>query len=115
MSAQSRRDALVERLRRASFDALDVHGVFLGSRLGLYSALATHGPLTAAELATSADVPEPHAREWLAQQAEAGILEAHGRRYTLPEGHDEALLGDASRGYAVPFLRFAVAVGRPLP
>ncbi|HVY25775.1 MAG TPA: class I SAM-dependent methyltransferase [Polyangiaceae bacterium] len=49
--------------------------VRLGHELGLYQALAEHGPLTSAELAGRASVLERYAREWLHQQRAAGYLE----------------------------------------
>jgi hypothetical protein len=60
-------------------------------------------------------------REWLEQQAASGILEvedagasAEARRYSLPPGHDEALLDQSSLNYIAPIAKLAVACSRPL-
>ena len=43
--------------------------VLLGEKLGLFKALAAHGPLNAAELADRTRTTERYVREWLAAQA----------------------------------------------
>src|SRR3954464_3315354 len=98
-STDERRDELVERLFGSAVGAVDLLCIYLGDRLGLYRALADAGPSTSAELASAAGVNERYAREWLEQQAMAGILEAVDpdasdaeRRYAVPPGHDEVLL-----------------------
>jgi ubiquinone/menaquinone biosynthesis C-methylase UbiE len=119
--AESRRDALVERLFASTLAAFDLYAVYVGDRLGLYRALGD-GELTAPELAAAAGVDERYAREWLEQQAVTGILDVDDpdaapaeRRYALPAGHDEALVDETSLAYAAPLARFVAAVGRPLP
>jgi SAM-dependent methyltransferase len=78
--------------------ALTTALVVIGDRLGLYRALAAHGPLTSRELAERTDTVERCVREWLAAQAAAGYLtyEAATGRYTLPAEHAVALTDDAS-------------------
>jgi len=119
--AEDRRDALVGRLFGAAVGAMELYGVYLGDRLGLYRALAERGALTPAELADAAGVHERYAREWLEQQAAGGILEvddvaaeAQSRRYSLPPGHDEALCDETSLNFIAPFGQLAVAVTRPI-
>jgi ubiquinone/menaquinone biosynthesis C-methylase UbiE len=119
--AEQRRDALVERLFEATLGAMDVLAVYLGDRLGLYRALGDRGALTSGELAEATGTHERYAREWLEQQATSGILEvenseaaAQERRYSLPPGHDEALLEETSLNYAAPFGKFMAAVSKPL-
>jgi SAM-dependent methyltransferase len=120
-TAEERRDALVGRLFEATVGAMDLFGVYLGDRLGLYRALAEAGPLTSSGLAEAAGVHERYAREWLEQQAATGILDVDDvaaepgeRRFSLPAGHDEALVEETSINYAAPFgMVFAGAV-RPL-
>ena len=65
-------DALAERLFDATLGTLELYGVFLGAELGLYRALDTHGPATAAELAERAGIAPRYALEWLEQQSVAG-------------------------------------------
>jgi SAM-dependent methyltransferase len=112
---ETRRDALVERLFSATLGAFDLYAVYVGDRLGLYRALASSGPLTAAELSETAGIDERYAREWLEQQAVTGVLTFSDGRFSLPPGHDEVLLDQSSLAYAAPFARFVAAVGRPLP
>jgi 2-polyprenyl-3-methyl-5-hydroxy-6-metoxy-1,4-benzoquinol methylase len=116
-----RRDALVERLFGATLGAMDVLAVYLGDRLGLYLALAERGGLTSGELAEATGTHERYAREWLEQQATSGILEVDDagageqeRRYSLPPGHDEALLDEKSLNYIAPVGKFLAACAKPL-
>ncbi|WP_344968522.1 class I SAM-dependent methyltransferase [Salinactinospora qingdaonensis] len=71
---------------------------YIGVRLGLYEDLAAHGRATPPELATRTGLDPRYVREWLEQQAVAGLLTvadpgagADERVYTLPEGHREVL------------------------
>jgi SAM-dependent methyltransferase len=120
-AGSERRDALVGRLFASTVGAFELLGVYVGSRLGLYEALASHGPLTSAELAEAAGIAERYAREWLELQAAAEIVDvddpsrtASERRYSLPAGHDEALTDMDSLNYAAPFGQFVVAALRPI-
>jgi SAM-dependent methyltransferase len=120
-SADVRRDELVERLFGSALGAMDLLCVYLGDRLGLYKALAHSGPSTSSELASEAGVNERYAREWLEQQAMAGILEAVDqsatdaeRRYALPTGHDEVLLDGDSLNHMAPIAQLLVACALPI-
>ena len=70
----AQRDALVGRLLAATIGALELLNVYVGDCLGLYRALADRGRLTSASLASATGISERYAREWLEQQAIAGIL-----------------------------------------
>src|SRR5215207_511460 len=120
-SADTRRDELVERLFGSALGAMDLLCVYLGDRLGMYRALADTGPSTSAELASVADVNERYAREWLEQQAMAGILVAVDpgasdaeRRYAMPAGHDEVLLDGGSLNHMAPMAQLVVACALPI-
>ena len=120
-TAEERRDALAGRLFEATLGAFDLLTVYLGDRLGLYTALKEHGACTSAELAAAAGIAERYAREWLEQQVMCGILEvddpdadALDRRYSLPPGHDEALLDETSLNYAASLAQAVVACVRPI-
>jgi SAM-dependent methyltransferase len=95
--------------------------VYLGVELGLYRALERHGALTPQELAEHAGIDPRYAREWLEQQAVAGLLEADGtddaerRRYRLhPE--DARVLDDPDDPlHAAPFAHLLAGIGGVLP
>ncbi len=117
-----RRDALAGRLFEAALGAFDLFTIHLGLDLGLYQSLRADGPATAAELAQRAGVDARYAREWLEQQAVTGILDVddvgadeEARRYSLPEGHAEALLDAESPAASQSMLRFLASGARVLP
>ena len=110
------------RLFEAALGAFDLLTIHLGLDLGLYDALRGGGPASAAELAQRAGIDERYAREWLEQQAVTGILEvddatadADARRYSLPQGHAEALLDKDSPAASQSMLRFVVSAAPVLP
>ena len=85
----------------ACLATVELANVELGVRLGLYEALAGAGPVTSAQLAESAGIAERYAREWLEQQATAGVVEVDDataepteRRFTLPNAHAHVLIDD---------------------
>jgi 2-polyprenyl-3-methyl-5-hydroxy-6-metoxy-1,4-benzoquinol methylase len=86
--------ALAERMRRNVTGALELYTIYLGDQLGLYRALADGKPVTSAELAGRTGTAERYIREWLEQQAAAGLLTVDDpaagppdRRFALPAGH----------------------------
>src|SRR5215207_2917197 len=91
-------EALTARLLQSTTQALELYGIYLGKELGLYAALRAQGPLTPSGLAQAAGIAPRYAREWLEQQAVAGLLqvecstgEADDRTYTLPPEHVNVL------------------------
>jgi SAM-dependent methyltransferase len=115
-----RRDALVQRLFEATLGAWDLFALYLGDQLGFYRALR-EGAATSSELAQRTGTNERYVREWLEQQASSGILEvedaeadAAQRRYSLPPGHDEALLDETSLNFITPMGKLVAASVRPL-
>jgi 2-polyprenyl-3-methyl-5-hydroxy-6-metoxy-1,4-benzoquinol methylase len=119
---EQRREALVERVFGSAIGLMELLSIYVGERLGLYRALAEGGAATAPELATATATNERYAREWLEQQAVAGILEVEderaepeARRFRLPEGHDEVLLERDSLYYSAPLAQQMVSITRPLP
>jgi 2-polyprenyl-3-methyl-5-hydroxy-6-metoxy-1,4-benzoquinol methylase len=88
---------------------MELANVELGVRLGLYEALAGVGPMTAAELAGRADIADRYAREWLEQQAVAGVVHVEDtaqppdrRRFELPNAHAHVLIDDDSEACMKP-------------
>ena len=73
-----RSDALVTRLFEANLATYDLATIYLGDRLGLYTALHESGPMTAAQLAAHTGTHERYIREWLEQQTVSGILRGGG-------------------------------------
>jgi 2-polyprenyl-3-methyl-5-hydroxy-6-metoxy-1,4-benzoquinol methylase len=122
-SPEQRRDALVQRIFGSSIGFMEILCIYIGDRLGFYRALADNAAgATASELADATGTHERYAREWLEQQAVAGILEVESahtepeeRCYLLPEGHDEVLLERDSLYFVAPFAQQMVSITRPLP
>lgn len=115
-------EAFASRLFNAGYEFLDLLTVYVGDRLGLYRALATHGPATPSELAGHAGIHPRYAREWLEQQAVTGILEVDDptgpeeqRRYALPSGHAAGLTDLDSPFSVAPLSRGMVACANALP
>jgi len=111
---------LDERLVAAATGALELFGIYLGERLGLYDALL-QGPATVAELSGTAGIAPRYAQEWLEQQAVAGFLTvddtaaaAGDRRYTLPEAHRGALADPVALDHVAPLARLVVGIGAAL-
>lgn len=114
-------EQFVERLFASASGAIDVYTVYVGDRLGFYDALADAAPLTASELAERTDTRERYVREWLEQQAVAGILAvddesapAEERRFSLPPGHAEPLTDPDSLAYVAPLAQAFVGAASPI-
>jgi 2-polyprenyl-3-methyl-5-hydroxy-6-metoxy-1,4-benzoquinol methylase len=93
----------------ACLATMELANVELGVRLGLYEALAGAGPVTAAQLAESAGIAERYAREWLEQQAVAGVVAVDDpaaataeRKFALPNAHAHVLIDDDSEACMKP-------------
>jgi 2-polyprenyl-3-methyl-5-hydroxy-6-metoxy-1,4-benzoquinol methylase len=73
----------------------------LGDRLGLFKALAAHGPATSVELAKASDITERYAREWLGGMASGGYLQYDPatRRFTLPPEHAPVLAHESGPAF----------------
>ncbi len=96
-------------------ETLSIH---IGSSLGLYAALRG-APATAAELAARTGIDQRYAREWLEQQATAGILDVDGEgddlRFRLPAAQAEVLTDRTSLGYSAPLADMFAAVALRVP
>jgi hypothetical protein len=115
------REAFAHRLVGDLMASMETLGVWLGLRLGLYNALDRAGASTAAELASTAGIDSRYAREWLEQQAVAGVLvttdagrDAGDRRYTLPRPHREVLLEEVSPYFVAPVTYALAGIARVL-
>ena len=125
-------DAFADRFLASWLGAIDMLAVHVGDRLGWYRALAESGPLTSTALAQATGTAERYAREWLEQQAAAGVLVAEdpgaapaldadpqdlgrARAYALPAAHAEVLTDASSLAYMAPMARFVGTIGSQLP
>jgi 2-polyprenyl-3-methyl-5-hydroxy-6-metoxy-1,4-benzoquinol methylase len=114
-------DVLAERVFGSLIATFELAAIHLGDRLGLYRALADATAATAGELATSTATDSRYVREWLEQQAAAGILACENpqaapdqRRFELPAAHYDALLNPESLTNITGLARFAIGVLSPL-
>src|ERR671910_1842904 len=121
-SPEQRRDALVERIFGSCIGFMEILSIYVGDRLGFYRALVGNSGASTSQLADATGTNERYAREWLEQQAVAGILAVEDagaapekRRYSIPAGHEEMLLDPESLAYVVPMARFAVSFTSALP
>lgn len=120
-SMPAQRDAFIERILESTRGTFFMLSVYLGVRLGLYEELADLGPVTSEDLASQTGTHERYVREWLEQQAVAGILEvddetaeAKRRCYVLPPAHAEVLTDTESLNYLAPLPRLLVGAVNPL-
>ncbi|MGE0823140.1 MAG: class I SAM-dependent methyltransferase [Candidatus Binatia bacterium] len=81
--------------------------IYIGDRVGLFTAMAGAGPLTSSELATRAGLQERYVREWLSGMAAAGIVEyeAATQRFTFPEEHAAVLADENSPSFLAGFFQ----------
>lgn len=114
---EERIEAFVERIFGQAVGAGDLFLMDLGVRLGLYAALHDAGVAGSQEIADRTGCSERYVREWLEQQAVAGILEidtAEGGalRYSLPEAHARCLLDADSLTYVGAIAKATTVFGR---
>jgi hypothetical protein len=111
-----------ERLLGALTAAAELFTVELGRELGLYRALRGARP-TPPELAKAAGIDARYAREWLEQQAAAGLLTAlptagddpDERRFALSEEVAAVLLDETGPAYLGTAGQFALGLGLTFP
>jgi len=66
--------------------------VSLGSKLGLYKAMAGCGPISAKELATRTDCAERYVSEWLNSQTAGGYVDYHAVSQTYELSPEQAMV-----------------------
>jgi SAM-dependent methyltransferase len=77
--------------------------VSIGSKLGLYEAMAGAGPLTAKELAARVGCAERYVREWLNAQAASGYVGYHAVSDTYELAPEQAVvLADEESPFFIP-------------
>jgi len=114
-------EKIAERLLGALIGAAELFTVELGRELGLYAALRG-ARLTPPELAKAAGIDARYAREWLEQQAAAGLLTADAagddpdeRRFALSEAAAAVLLDETGPAYLGTAGQFALGLGLTFP
>lgn len=121
LTTTDRADELAERLFGAAIGTLELFSIHLGRRLGLYTTLADGIPRTSAELADEAGIAERYAREWLEQQAVAGLLDHVGgdapatRQYRLAPDQARVLADPEDPTHMAPLGAMVAGVGQALP
>jgi SAM-dependent methyltransferase len=111
---------LQEFLGRAVADlsaAVSAPLVVIGDKLGLYKAMAMHGPMTPAELARATGTHERYVREWLDNQAAGGYAtyDPDTGKYALPPEQAEALADEASPHFLPGAWQTVVGASRAVP
>jgi 2-polyprenyl-3-methyl-5-hydroxy-6-metoxy-1,4-benzoquinol methylase len=114
-------DALLEHMLESAGGVFTSFAIYIGHKLGYYGVLSQHRALTSTELASLADTHERYTREWLEQQAVAGILDVEDpaagtfrRKYRLPAAHAEVLANPDSVNYLTPLVEMLIGVTRPM-
>jgi len=99
LSSNGDAERLSERLRQSTLAWFDILTIYIGQKLGFYEALVADGPLSAADLAQRTGTHSRYVREWLEQQAVAGLLAVDDvdappeeRRFRLAAGHARVLV-----------------------
>lgn len=101
-------ERLLERLTEGALGGLDVLAAAIGDRLGFYRAL-DGAPMTADQLATLTGAAPRYTREWLEQQAMAGLVEPDGAAFRLAPGVADVLARPGTLLFAAPFMRQVAA------
>ena len=91
--------------------------VVIGDKLGLYKALAEHGPCTSAQLAEHTHTAERYVREWLASQAAGGYVsfDAATGRYSLSDEQAFTLADEDSPAFLPGGFQVALAAVKAQP
>jgi SAM-dependent methyltransferase len=118
---EAQRDALIDSLLDATAGVWKIFTMYLGMELGYYDALKSGQSSTSVQLAAATGTAERYAREWLEQQAVAGILgvenleaEATERRFYLKPGHLEVLTELDSPNYLGALPAIVAGTVRPI-
>jgi ubiquinone/menaquinone biosynthesis C-methylase UbiE len=102
--------------------ATELLTIELGRRFGLYRTLHERGPMSAGTFAADAGVAPRYAREWLEQQAAAGIVAVeeagpfrHERRFLLPEHCVPVLVDETHPAHTGPVAGMLAGVALAFP
>ncbi|MGH9308454.1 MAG: class I SAM-dependent methyltransferase [Vicinamibacterales bacterium] len=111
-------EALTSRLLQSTVQTLELFSIYLGKTLGLYEVLSSGVRVTATELSQTAGIAPRYAREWLEQQAVAGLLLVEAvaarpddRRYWLPAEHVNVLATEDHPAHLAPLAQMVAGIG----
>jgi 2-polyprenyl-3-methyl-5-hydroxy-6-metoxy-1,4-benzoquinol methylase len=111
-------EALTSRLLHSTIHTLEVFSIYLGKELGLYAALSSGAHVTPLDLAQATGIAPRYAREWLEQQAVAGLLSvesvaavADDRKYWLPIEHVNVLVTRDHPAHLAPLAEMIAGIG----
>lgn len=120
--AAARIGAFAEQLVGMLGAATELLTIELGRRFGLYRTLHERGPMNAAHFARVAGIAPRYAREWLEQQAAAGIVAVeetgspnHEPRFLLPGHHFPVLVDETHPAHAAPVAGMFAGVALAFP
>lgn len=121
--AAARTGAFAEQLIAMLGSATELLTIELGRRFGLYRTLHERGPMSAAHFARAARIAPRYAREWLEQQAAAGIVAVeetgsssnHEPRFLLPEHHVPVLVDETDPAHTGPVAGVFAGVALAFP
>jgi hypothetical protein len=114
-------EEFAERVFGSVMGGLEMFSIYIGDRLGFYTALRENPGMTPIALSKVSGCAERYAREWLEHQAVSGILTVEddadplARRYSLGAGEAEVLAQPDSLNCMAAFVRVAVSTGIVLP
>ena len=114
-------DVFAEKVFGSIQGTMELAGIYLGDKLGLYQAMA-EDHATSSELAERAGIHERYAREWLEHQAANEYLQvddagadAADRRYSLPTAHAAVVLDRDSMAYSSGVARIVLGALQAMP
>lgn len=107
-------DALAERLLEAINGGMAVLNIYVGDRLGLFKALAEHGPSTSEQLAQHTGYNERYVREWLHGMASGEYIDHDDGTFSLSPEQQALFADDGHPAYAAPFAHWIPSLAGPL-
>ncbi len=118
---QGQVEALQHRMIQGADGVFTSFSIYIGHKLGFYNILSDCPAMTSTELASRAKTHERYTREWLEQQATAGIVDVRNphdgkfeRRFSLSPAHAEVLVNRDSVDFLAPLTEILVGVTRPM-
>lgn len=101
---------LLEQIRRDTGGAFISGLAYIGDRLGIFAAIAQHGPVDSAALATATALNERYVREWLKALAAFGYIEYDDatETYSMSEEQCAVLVDESSAVFGAGTFHFTV-------